>query len=82
MAAAASTSDSDLARAVHELHGRVQLTIETGFMSDGRVWWRATMSGENFLDGPWLRSDSGVARNHRQALRAASKAFTTRRRRR
>ncbi len=65
---------SDLGEAVSNLHSSVDIHLSIRRTKPGLWLWSAITSGENFLDGPWKRTDRGVARNPKRALRAAFRA--------
>lgn len=44
---------NELQRAVQDLHGRISIQLDIRHLPDRRVEWEATVSGEDFLDGPW-----------------------------
>ena len=64
-------------RVVRELHASV--TLVTSVRPDGDAYaWVATLTGEDFLDGPWSVTRDGTSRSQGRALRDAAKAFEPR----
>lgn len=60
-----------LERAIRELHSHITVTVEFTLTPRGRVHWEKTVSGEDFLDGPWEKVTSGTERTYKKARKAA-----------
>ena len=59
------------------LSGVSQLLIEVEPTEDhDHIVWVATMSGEDFFNGPWKVVSSGVSNDSNEAFREAAEAFT------
>ena len=66
----------DFERSIHELHARRDLHVTMELSPRNRVQWRAVLSGDDFLDGPWSIEKTGYARDRKRAMRAIEKAFS------
>ncbi len=65
---------TDLQNVVLDLHSKVCVVIETERTPRGRIKWEKTVTGENFLDGPWEHKVSGISRSIKKAVKDAMKA--------
>lgn len=65
----------DLIEKIKRLHNTVTLKIDFEITPRGRIKWTKTVCGEDFLDGPWVFTYTGTARNLKIARRRAMKAW-------
>ena len=63
-------ADNALQVAIQELHGRIQIELDIRVLPNRMVEWEATVSGEDFLDGPWKSSlGRRISKNKRVMFR-------------
>lgn len=71
------TAEEDLDHALYKLHSDHRLTVHIQAAEHG-VTWKATLSGEDFLDGEWTETISGTSTTHREAIMDVARSYYTR----
>lgn len=64
----------NLPEVISALHGSFTVKIDFVVTPRKRVAWTKTVSGEDFLDGPWEHTYRGIERTHKKAMKKALKA--------